>query len=368
MVLARAFSASSLVKLAFACGQRFIENGRQQIEPFGYANGSAHETVQCLDRLSHAWTQSIKTTKPLQQAARYRNHKGDYRWHLTRATAVRNANKETIMWVGTCTDVHDQVLLTEELERKVKERTHSLEVSNNELEQFAHITSHDLQEPLRKIRTFSGILTDTSADMLDEQGRRYLRKINDTAARMSNSLKALLNYTRAHRNDKFTTTDLNQVVANVLLDLELLISQKNATVETSGLPVIQAAPIQMQQLFYNLVNNGLKFSREGVPPVITISCREMEESELSRFPALQPFIPHYHIVVSDNGIGFEQQYADKIFTLFQRLHNRSAYEGTGIGLSLVKRVVHNHKGEVYAESEPGNGASFHLLLPQRIPD
>lgn len=316
-----------------------------------------------LERLGEAWQQSVTTGKPLQTAARYRNHQGEYRWHLTRASSIRNSSKEILMWVGTCTDIHDQILLTEELERKVRERTYSLEVSNSELEQFAHITSHDLQEPLRKIRTFAGILSDSSGAQLNEDGRRYLKKINDTAERMSNSLKALLNYTRAHRDDKFVETDLNQVVSNVLLDLELLIMQKKAKIETAKLPVVKAAPIQMQQLFYNLVNNALKFSRNGVAPEIGISCRTMDTEELLDHPSLQPYMLHYEITVSDNGIGFEPEYAEKIFTIFQRLHNRSAYEGTGIGLSLVKRVMHNHKGEVFATSMPGEGATFHLVLP-----
>lgn len=267
------------------------------------------------------------------------------------------------MWVGTCTDIHDQVLLTEELEKKVKERTHSLEVINNELEQFTHVSSHDLQEPLRKIMTFSSMLKDTSRQLLDEQSNKYLDKISTTAERMSESLKDLLTYSRLKSEDKFSIVSLNEVVSQVLVDLELLISQKNATIHVSELPVLNAIPVQMQQLFYNLVNNALKFSRPGTPPIIEISATNALQEEITMHPELVRFKEYYKITIKDNGIGFEQKYAEKIFTIFQRLHSKSAYEGTGIGLSLVKKVAINHRGVIYGVSEPDQGAAFHVLLP-----
>jgi PAS domain S-box-containing protein len=315
------------------------------------------------DRLVNQWNNSIKTGNPFQQAARYKNTKGEYRWHLARASAIRNKAGQINMWVGTCTDIHDQVLLTEELERKVKERTHSLEVSNSELEQFAQVSSHDLQEPLRKIRTFSGLLKDNVYPDLDEDSKRYLDKIETTAERMSESLKALLNFTGLRREVNFVPVNLNEIVSQVLIDLELMISQKNALIKVSTLPVIKAIPVQMQQLFYNLLNNSLKFSQKGIPPSIEISYRQLMEEELVKFPKLQHFKEYYEIVVSDNGIGFDEKYADKIFTIFQRLHQKSEYEGTGIGLSLVKKVVTNHGGEVYVHSQPNEGSTFHIILP-----
>jgi two-component system CheB/CheR fusion protein len=147
------------------------------------------------------------------------------------------------MWVGTCTDIHDQVLLTEELERKVKERTHLLEVSNSELEQFAHVSSHDLQEPLRKIKTFAELLKEHVYENIDDTSKRYLDKIRFTAERMSTSLKALLNYTRLHREEKFIPVNLNDVISHVLVDLELLVAQKNAVVNFDVFPTVKAVPI-----------------------------------------------------------------------------------------------------------------------------
>jgi PAS domain S-box-containing protein len=316
------------------------------------------------DRLINQWNNSVKTGNPFQQAARYKNTKDEYRWHLARASAIRDKSGQIIMWVGTCTDIHDQVLLTEELERKVKERTQSLEISNSELEQFAHVSSHDLQEPLRKIRTFSGLLKDNIYDDLNDDSKRYLDKIESTAKRMSDSLKALLNFTSLRREVNFVSVDLNEIVSQVLIDLELMISQKNASVNFDSLPTIRAVPVQMQQLFYNLLNNSLKFSKKEIPPLVEISCRQVMQEELLKFPALQLFKEYYEFIVRDNGIGFEEKYADKIFTIFQRLHNKKEYEGTGIGLSLVKKVVMNHGGEVYVHSQLNEGTTFYIILPR----
>ncbi|HYE54236.1 MAG TPA: ATP-binding protein [Chitinophagaceae bacterium] len=315
------------------------------------------------ERLIEQWSEAVKAVTQFQHAARYKNTKGEYRWHLVRSTPVKDSRNEVIMWVGTCTDIHDQILLTEELERKVKERTHSLEAINNELEQFAHVSSHDLQEPLRKIRTFAELIKDNSYENLDEPSKRYIDKISTTAERMSDSLKALLNYTRLNREEKSTPVDLNHVVSQVLVDLELLINQKNAVIHTGHLPTVKSIPIQMQQLFYNLINNALKFAKTDIPPKIEIASRPLMEEELSLYPGLRRFKQYHEITVKDNGIGFDQKHEEKIFAIFQRLHPKSQYEGSGIGLSLVKKVVSNHGGEIFARSSPGNGATFHVILP-----
>ncbi len=314
-------------------------------------------------KLTAPWQLSTNTGKTFEQAARYKNFKGDYRWHLARASSIKNAAGEITMWVGTCTDIHDQILLTEELERKVVERTKSLQISNSELEQFAHVSSHDLQEPLRKIRTFAELIKENAYANLDVASQKYIDKISNTAERMSSSLKALLNFTKLHREEKFTDVDLNEIVAHVLVDLELLIVQKNACIAIEPLPTIKAVPIQMQQLFYNLLNNALKFTKLGIQPEIKISCRQMLAEEILQQPQLNRYKVYYEITVTDNGVGFEQQHAEKIFTIFQRLANKSEFEGTGIGLSLVKKVVSNHKGEIYASSQPDQGATFYVCLP-----
>lgn len=315
------------------------------------------------EKLLQQWRDAMASGKPYQHAARYRNAEGDYRWHLVRGSAVRDAMNRITMWVGTCTDIHDQVLLTEELEKKVRERTRSLELANIELEQFAHVSSHDLQEPLRKIRTFAEMLKDNIYETTDDNSKRFLDKITATAERMSDSLKALLNFTRVQNSNNFTQVDLNKTIAQILTDLELLIEQKGAEVIVDPLPVINAVPIQMQQLFYNLVHNGLKFSKQDEKPRIEIRARQLREEEIMELPRLQHFKQYHEITVKDNGIGFDQQYSEKIFMIFQRLHSKSEIEGTGIGLALARKVVINHGGEIYATSKPGEGTCFHIILP-----
>jgi PAS domain S-box-containing protein len=340
----------------------YFYTGQTKEQPLGLGWTSVI-FVDDWEGLAEEWKNCLQTGKPFQQAARYRNNKGEYRWHLARASAIRNNSQEIIMWVGTCTDIHDQILLTEELERKVQERTRSLEVSNSELEQFAHVSSHDLQEPLRKIRTFADLLKENAHVSLDDNSKRYIDKISSTAERMSSSLRALLNFTKLHREEKLVEVNLADVVAHVLIDLELMIAQKGAIVNVNTLPVIKAIPIQMQQLFYNLINNAVKFSKKDTTPTIELTSRLLPEDELIQYPKLNRFKEYYQILVKDNGIGFEQMHAEKIFTIFQRLQDRTEYAGTGIGLSLVKKVVSNHGGEIYARSQPGEGATFHLILP-----
>lgn len=312
------------------------------------------------------WNESIRTGKVYQHAARFRKYDGDYRWHLSRAVPVYSGNKNISMWVGTSTDIHDQVLLAENLENKVRERTRSLEESNAELEQFAHVSSHDLQEPLRKIHTFAHLVKDNSYEALDESSRKYVDKIIGTTTRMSKLLKDLLSFTKLHHSEGIESVDLHSIIASIKEDLELAISQNKAIIKVGGLPVMAARPSQIKQLFYNLINNAIKFKKPDVPPIINIRARKVLPDLIARYPHLPKDHEYWEIVVKDNGIGFEQKYADQIFTIFQRLHGRSAYEGTGIGLAICRKVVSNHGGEIFAISSPGSGAAFHIILPERL--
>ncbi|RYD57935.1 MAG: PAS domain S-box protein [Sphingobacteriales bacterium] len=263
--------------------------------------------------------------------------------------------------------------LAAELEQRVLERTNDLEAanaelvrSNDELEQFAFITSHDLQEPLRKIRTFSNMLSEQDKDKLSDRGRSYLDKVSISAQRMSELIKALLNFSRLRvSQEEFQSVDLNRVLDDVLIDFELLIKQKNARVVNEGLPVIEGIPLQMNQLFYNLLSNALKFTNPELVPRVVLSSHRLSPSELQGYPMLNPAYDFVEIIVADNGIGFGQEYADKVFEIFQRLHDRNTYEGTGIGLALCNKIVMNHKGQISARSEEGAGASFHIILPVR---
>ena len=309
------------------------------------------------------WQESVRNGTRYQQASRLRRFDGEYRWHLTRALPVHGPNREILLWVGTSTDIHEQALLTENLERKVRERTRSLEEKNAELEQYAQISSHDLQEPLRKIQTFAHIIKDEGTALPKESLDRYIDKIIATSGRMSKLIRDLLNFRRIDQLEEERVLDLDDIIHQVLDDLELVIHQNAAVIHVGHLPVIKGRPLQVKQLFYNIINNSLKFKKPDTAPSVSITSSALDNDQRNKFPHLAPDTSYHEIVVKDNGIGFDQKYADQIFTVFQRLHTRSAYEGTGIGLSIAKKVVTNHGGEIFAVSSAGAGAEFHIILP-----
>jgi signal transduction histidine kinase len=249
---------------------------------------------------------------------------------------------------------------SEELEKKVKERTAELQRKNNELEQFAYIASHDLQEPLRKIRTFSELLQKSL-----EKGtpvNNYFDKIQSSAIRMTNLIKDVLNYSRlSNIDDIFVDVDLNFTLQNVKTDLELLIEQKKAVINCDTLPVIKGIPSQLQQLFNNLIGNSLKFCDKQ--PLITIQVSALSDKEVLNYPDLKPETSYILLTFKDNGIGFEQQFAERIFTIFQRLNERKVYGGTGIGLALCKKITENHNGLISAKGSLNEGATFTIILP-----
>lgn len=247
-------------------------------------------------------------------------------------------------------------------QQQLTEKISQLEHSNRELEQYAYAASHDLQEPLRKIRTFASLLQDQEYSQVSPKAQSHLVKIMQSAERMSELIKALLSFSSMKKEEAFVPTDLNTIVNQVLQDLDLLITQKGATVHQENLPTVPAIPLQMTQLFYNLINNALKFSREGMAPEIRISCRQLSASELK---LLQPVTQsdYYEILVQDNGVGFEPQFAEQIFGLFKRLGDVQGAAGSGIGLALCRKVVENHNGLIYAEGKTGAGATFHIVLP-----
>jgi len=261
--------------------------------------------------------------------------------------------------------------LTQQLELRVAQRTKelrevnaNLERSNKELEQFAYVTSHDLQEPLRKIQTFANMLSENHSTGLTERAKSFLDKMQSASQRMSKLINDLLNFSRLRQSgESFAPVDLNEILDDVRNDFELVIKQKDATIKSHHLPVIEANSLQMNQLFYNLISNALKFTKPSQPIVIEITCKKTEPGQWNGFTGIDRNKEYYELVFSDNGIGFAEEYVHKIFEIFQRLNGRSEYEGTGIGLALVKKILENHKGSVYAVSEEGKGSSFHILLP-----
>ena len=267
---------------------------------------------------------------------------------------------------------------SKELEIKVTERTKDLLKSNFELEtsvrelhkaniqleQFAYIASHDLQEPLRKILIFTSRLEEYHSK-LPSNAITLLDKISLSSNRMSKLIQDLLEFSYLNHHDAlFTETDLNVILNNILSDFELLIEQKKFMVKSDVLPVIKSIPLQMNQLFYNLVSNAIKFCcKDDKMPLLTITSRELPFDEVKKHKVLNPDITYCEIVFTDNGIGFEQQYEKRIFTIFQRLHNNDTYLGTGIGLAISKKIIENHSGEIFATAKPGAGAIFHVILP-----
>ena len=257
------------------------------------------------------------------------------------------------------------------LESRVKERTVELQVyaeelsrSNRELEDFAFVASHDLQEPLRKIRAFGNRISTGYGDALDERGQDFLRRMLNAAERMSMLISDLLSFSRVTTRGKdFEETDLNEMVRSVLEDLEITIEESQANIEIDTLPVMKADASQMNQLFLNLLSNALKFTKPDQPPHITLRYEAIDDNEAETLHLL-PGLSWFKLTLQDNGIGFEQTFAEKIFAPFQRLHGRSEYKGTGIGLAVCRRIIERHNGTIEAFSEPGQGAKFELFLPE----
>ena len=244
-------------------------------------------------------------------------------------------------------------------EENMLKYTHELEAQNKELEQFAYVASHDLQEPLRKIRTFTELLQHNFDDR--KLAEKYFAKIQASAYRMSELIRSVLAYSKISKdNNLFGPVNLNEILHNVLTDFELMIEEKGAQVSYENLPTVMGNNVQLGQLFSNLVSNGLKFCT--VKPAIRITSRRLSTDEVNRNSDLL-LSNYYEICVIDNGIGFEQQYAKKIFNMFQRLNRKEQYAGTGIGLALCKKIVEAHNGTISATSTPGLGTSFYIALP-----
>lgn len=268
------------------------------------------------------------------------------------------ANKEKgtdrVMVIG-----HDITSIMQANE-KLRVLNTELEKSNRDLEQFAYVASHDLQEPLRKIKTFSELSEKNIQH--PEILKRYLEKISASATRMTDLIKAVLNYSRLTRTDDITVpVNLNDIIRQIVGDLELYIEEKKAVVEIEQLPIVKGVPLQLNQLFLNLMTNSLKFNDRE--PRVEIKCLLIPAAALSKGSKHQQETDFVQISFADNGIGFDQQYAEKVFSIFQRLHPADQYPGTGIGLALCKKIVENHGGHIAVESKPGEGTTFYIYLP-----
>lgn len=266
---------------------------------------------------------------------------------------------------GTSVDVTD----TRKTQRTLEKRLEELNRSNRELENFAYLASHDLQEPLRKITAFGERLQKRYGHLLHDDGQLYLNRIMSASQRMKVLIDSLLDYSRISRShENFAAINLNETCAAVLSDLELRLLEVSGQVQVHNtLPTVEGVQGQLHQLFQNLISNALKFTRPGVKPCLSISSRPVTTTEKAKLD-LPTDVKYYLLTFHDNGIGFENDNTDQIFTLFKRLHGRSEYEGAGIGLSICKRIVENHGGLITASGTPEDGATFWVYLPEDLPD
>jgi len=246
---------------------------------------------------------------------------------------------------------------------QLKEQIQRLNVSNKELEQFAYVASHDLQEPLRKISSFGDLLRENYKDQIIGEGELYLNRILHSTTRMRDLITDLLNYSRVSRKTEREKVDLSIILEMAKDDLEIMISEKEAIIKSSGLPSIAGNSSEFRQLFQNLLSNSLKFFNPNKKPIISIEAKESSSEELKKLTYYNSNKRYASIHFSDNGIGFDDNYAEKIFVIFQRLHGKDIYEGTGIGLAICKKIVEKYGGAIYAHSNPGQGADFIVILP-----
>lgn len=319
------------------------------------------------DNLYERWETSFRNGQEFTGEARLRNlETQEYKYFLIKIIPILQ-NGITIRWVGTFTDIHQQKMANELLEHKVEVRTKELldknselETTNHELQQFAWVVSHDLKEPLRKIQTFSHLVKDKYLNE-NAEAVSYLNRSISSSARMSRLISDLLDYSRLSVKAHFQPTDLNSLLDDLLSDFDEIILNKQAEIRISKLPIIDTIPSQIRQVFQNLISNALKFSKEGIPPVINVTSTIIADKHVD---AAEHYEGQYcKIVIEDNGIGFDEKFLDRIFVIFQRLNNMNSYEGTGIGLAIAKKIMDKHNGVISARSAENRGAQFILILP-----
>lgn len=291
---------------------------------------------------------------------------GEYRYHLLRILPIRQQDR-LVRWIGTFTDIHAQKQVAELLEQQVAVRTSELQLKNTELEQANHelqqftwVISHDLKEPLRKIQLLNDTIKEKYLSHSPEAILLLDRSIR-SSARMSGLISDLLAYSQISVPEAFVPTNLNDLLAELLLDFDELLVRRGAVVNAGDLPVLEVIPTRIRQVFQNLLSNALKFARAEVPPIITISAERIATGALDGEPSDTGAF--CRLIVRDNGIGFDEKFADRIFVIFQRLHNRSSYEGTGVGLAIAKKNIDKHHGIIAARSRLNEGASFIIVLP-----
>jgi PAS domain S-box-containing protein len=286
---------------------------------------------------------------------------GSLFWGSIVMTALHDVDGEVIGFLKITRDLTAQKYS----EDMLKEKNQELEKMNQELTSFAYVASHDLQEPLRKIMTFSSRIMEMEKENFSDRSLEYFGRMQSAATRMQTLIQDLLTYSRttSNQNNKTEPIELNALIEGVMSDLEEIIHEKKAVIKVPALPQVTGIKFQYHQLFFNLIGNALKFSKQGVQPVIEIKYEVVSGDKIKGHKA-DPKKTYDHFMIIDNGIGFEREYREKIFEVFQRLHGKAEYSGTGIGLSICKKIVENHKGFIHAHGEPDKGATFDIYIPK----
>lgn len=299
------------------------------------------------------------------------NETGQHMWHMVSMSPLKNEKGATLYWIGFMVDINAQKVIEQTLkdnkelkevqqqlqenERNLQDNIQELNRSNRELQQFAYVASHDLQEPLRKIIYYSDYLLTKHEKNLDKKGNEYLRNMISASHRMRGLIKDLLSFSQVdQKNYRFETLDLSQIAQEALHNMELVVKEKQAAVTVHLLPSIEGDYVLIRQLFENIISNSLKYSKEGDSPVLDIS-HQIDGNTLTLF-------------FKDNGIGFDERYLDRMFNLFQRLHGRTDYEGTGLGLAICRKITDVHNGSITAKSQEGKGSTFIVQLPIKQSD
>lgn len=300
-----------------------------------------------ISRIGEAWNASVSVGKPLDVEFRIRRFDGEYRWFKTRANPLRAENGKVVKWFGTNTDIHDKKLLEDEL----RQRTAALERSNAELEQFAYVASHDLQEPLRTVASYVQLLERRYAHVLDEAGREYISHVSAGARKMHSLIVDLLDYSRATMGpcEEARVVDMSVALQEALSSLDASIRETHTIIDAVPLPTVVMQPAALVRVLQNLLSNAIQYASEQ-PPYIKVRC-ERRDGWVT-------------LKVRDNGIGIAPEHHRKIFQMFQRLHPESEKPGTGVGLALCKRLVEAVHGDIWVESTHGSGATFFVRLEE----
>jgi PAS domain S-box-containing protein len=319
-----------------------------------------------IDVILEGWNIAKSNRSEFLGETRIKNDGKNYLWHLVSIIPNKSEDGSFNTWLIYFVDINAQKMMVETLkdnselkvtQRELESANSKLVFKNKELEQFAYIASHDLQEPLRKIMI---MLSRAGQHMSEDQKKEYyFDRITLAAGRLSNLITDVLNYSRVDiKKQHFENVNLNEVMSEILGDLSMVIEEKNAVIHVNQLPEVSGLHTQLRQLFYNLVNNALKFTT--VAPVVTISATESPDDNEFTLSG------NYHVIsISDNGIGMDSQYSGRIFDMFQRLHERDQYGGNGIGLALCRRIIENHNGSINFTSQPGKGTTFWIYLPKK---